>query len=43
MAKVYRAVIISPHLDDAVFSCGGLILKLKSEGPILVINIFTKY
>jgi LmbE family N-acetylglucosaminyl deacetylase len=43
MSRKYRALIISPHLDDAVFSCGGLIANLLAEGPILVINIFTGY
>ena len=39
----YRAVFISPHLDDAVFSCGGRIAQLVKEGPVLVLNIFTRY
>ena len=39
----YRAVIVSPHLDDAVFSCGGTIAKLVKEGPVLVLNLFTRY
>lgn len=39
----YRAIIISPHLDDAVFSCGGVISQMVKEGPVLVINIFTRY
>ena len=39
----YRAIIISPHLDDAVFSCGGAIAQMVKEGPVLVINIFTRY
>lgn len=39
----YRAIIISPHLDDAVFSCGGAIAKMATEGPVLVLNIFTRY
>jgi len=39
----YRAVFISPHLDDAVFSCGGLITQLLTAGPVLVINVFTRY
>lgn len=39
----YRAVFISPHLDDAVFSCGGLIAQLVKEGPVLVLNLFTRY
>lgn len=43
MRPNYRAIIISPHLDDAVFSCGGIISQLVTAGPVLVINIFTKY
>jgi LmbE family N-acetylglucosaminyl deacetylase len=39
----YRAVFISPHLDDAVFSCGGRIAQLVKEGPVLVLNLFTRY
>lgn len=39
----YRAVIVSPHLDDAVFSCGGLIAQMVNEGPVLVLNLFTRY
>lgn len=39
----YRAVFISPHLDDAVFSCGGLIARLARQGPVLVLNLFTRY
>lgn len=39
----YRAVIVSPHLDDAVFSCGGEIARLVKEGPVLVLNLFTRY
>ena len=39
----YRAVIVSPHLDDAVFSCGAQIAHLVSEGPVLVLNLFTEF
>jgi len=39
----YRAIIISPHLDDAVFTCGNQMTKLIKEGPVLVINLFTHY
>lgn len=39
----YRAVFISPHLDDAVFSCGGEIARLVEEGPVLVLNLFSRY
>lgn len=39
----YKAVFISPHLDDAVFSCGGTIARLVDEGPVLVFNLFTDF
>lgn len=39
----YKAVFVSPHLDDAVFSCGGEIARLVQEGPVLVLNVFTRY
>lgn len=39
----YKAVFISPHLDDAVFSCAGEIGRLVKEGPVLVLNLFTRY
>lgn len=39
----YRAIVISPHLDDAVFSCGGTLARLVGEGPVLVLNLFTRY
>lgn len=39
----YRAVFISPHLDDAVFSCGGTIAQMVGEGPVLVLNVFARY
>jgi len=38
----YRAVFLSPHLDDAVFSCGGTMALLAREGPVRVVNVFTK-
>jgi LmbE family N-acetylglucosaminyl deacetylase len=39
----YDALFFSPHIDDAIFSCGGLILKLlKKKRKIAVVNIFTK-
>lgn len=40
----YDAVVISPHLDDAVFSCGGTIAKLIANGKtVLVLNVFTEF
>ena len=39
----YLAIFVSPHLDDAVFSCGGLMAKLLQEGAVLVLNLFTHY
>lgn len=40
----YAAVILSPHLDDAVFSCGGMIRAHTSRGErVLVLNVFTHF
>lgn len=33
---------VSPHLDDAIFSSGGLISYLSKHKQITVINVFTK-
>jgi LmbE family N-acetylglucosaminyl deacetylase len=35
-----RVIILSPHMDDAAISCGGLLTRLKDYGSTLVINIF---
>lgn len=41
--KNYDVVFFSPHIDDAIFSCVGLIDNLqKQKKKIAVINIFTK-
>jgi LmbE family N-acetylglucosaminyl deacetylase len=35
-------VYLSPHLDDAVFSCGGLILRQTNAGDdVQVVTVFT--
>lgn len=39
----FLAVVVSPHLDDAVFSCGGLIARLSQRGPVLLLNLFTQF
>lgn len=37
----YRHIYLSPHLDDAVLSCGGRIHQLVQAGePVLVVTIF---
>jgi hypothetical protein len=41
--KKYKAIFISPHLDDAVFSCGAEIARLREIGEVLVINVFTQF
>lgn len=33
---------ISPHLDDAILSAGGLIYDLKYKGKVKIITVFTK-
>ncbi|MHA1303522.1 MAG: PIG-L deacetylase family protein [Candidatus Heimdallarchaeaceae archaeon] len=36
-------IFLSPHLDDAVASCGGLIAKLVEQGnKVIVATFFTK-
>lgn len=42
-ARHYAAIVLSPHLDDAVFSCAGLIADARAAGPVLVVNLFTRY
>lgn len=37
-----RVYFISPHLDDAVLSCGELILELADKTDITVANVFTE-
>lgn len=35
-------VFISPHLDDAIFSAGGLILELSGKTSVTIATLFTK-
>ncbi|NTU86038.1 MAG: PIG-L family deacetylase [Chloroflexales bacterium] len=36
----YGHIVLSPHLDDAALSCGGMIAGLVASGqPVLVVNI----
>jgi LmbE family N-acetylglucosaminyl deacetylase len=37
-----KIIVISPHLDDSVFSLGGLLYLLKEHMEVLVINVFSK-
>jgi len=41
LAKKLKCVFISPHFDDAVLSCGGLMLELTRKTELTVINVFT--
>ena len=36
------AVIVSPHLDDAVLSSGALVARLARECPVTVLTVFTE-
>ena len=39
----YKHSIVSPHLDDAVFSLGGFLAMAKDRGEkVLVINVFNQ-
>lgn len=37
-----RVYFISPHLDDAVLSCGELITELSDKIEVVVVNVFTE-
>lgn len=38
-----KVIFISPHLDDAIFSCAGLIQKLiKESTPVEIITVFAQ-
>ncbi|HWY79085.1 MAG TPA: PIG-L family deacetylase [Candidatus Sulfotelmatobacter sp.] len=37
----YNCIFISPHSDDAILSCGGLIENLIGKTSITIINVFT--
>ena len=40
--KHYDLVVcFSPHLDDAVFSAGGMLAELSKHMPVNVVNVFT--
>ncbi len=41
IAKKTHCFFVSPHLDDAIFSAGGLISELSGKVPMTVINVFT--
>ena len=36
------AVIMSPHLDDAVLSCGALLAHIAGKCPVTVVTVFTE-
>jgi len=39
----YNIIFISPHLDDAVYSCSQMIREKAKDNKILIITIFTHY
>ena len=34
-------MFVSPHLDDAVLSCGALLAQLARTGPVTVLTVFS--
>ena len=43
ISKSYEHVYVSPHLDDAVFSCGGRIIKqIHNSETVLIVTAFTR-
>lgn len=41
--KGNKVFFVSPHLDDAILSCGELIYSLHKKTNLTVINVFTDY
>jgi LmbE family N-acetylglucosaminyl deacetylase len=42
LATSYRHIFLSPHLDDAALSCGGMIARYAAnQQPVLVVNVCT--
>jgi LmbE family N-acetylglucosaminyl deacetylase len=39
---VSRLVVLSPHLDDAVLSCGALMNHARKDMPVTVVTFFTE-
>ena len=39
----YNIIFISPHLDDAIYSCSQMIREKQKDNKILIITIFTHY
>jgi LmbE family N-acetylglucosaminyl deacetylase len=37
-----RLIVLSPHLDDAVLSCGALMSHARTEKPVTVVTFFTE-
>jgi LmbE family N-acetylglucosaminyl deacetylase len=42
MAGVSRLIVLSPHLDDAVLSCGALMHHARKDIPVTVVTFFTE-
>ncbi len=42
ISKKIPCVFISPHLDDAILSAGGLLLRLASKTEVKIVSIFTE-
>lgn len=38
----YQHLFFSPHIDDVILSCGGLISNLSNKESVLIITVFTK-
>jgi len=43
MSKVEEILVLSPHLDDAVFSCCDHIMDWQKKAQVLVVTIFTRF
>lgn len=42
MDGVSRLVVLSPHLDDAILSCGAMLNHVRKHTPVTVVTFFTE-
>ncbi|MFC8275629.1 PIG-L deacetylase family protein [Streptomyces sp. NPDC057271] len=42
IASGHPLVVLSPHLDDGVLSCGALLLRARRRAPVTVVSFFTE-
>ena len=42
IGRARRLTVVSPHLDDAALSCGGMLTQVSRHTPVTVLTLFTE-